>query len=620
MVTTMPRCSSTSFWCQGVKVRTGEARTLIDGEWLQVVCRTAKPGEINVQQLEDHSALRLDETLTLVFERAHSKGRRGRDVDVESVISTLSSSARHSYVKRLADSRADRETLMLLARSGDRHLQRVLARNAPGVVDEVVRDLLSEAGFQPLAISALLPFVQDPVLVEQLGVASGSAYLSVMVNRLFELGDDVRARLHGDVVLAAFAEDDAGKSVYHPSPWYMLGTYPAHEITTILAGRLSGPDAVTALRAARRYLAAPGNGGIVSPTSERAALEIIVAALSQLTALERHRIGAEIIPVLEEARDTFGVTLGQLAGLVQQRQPFAVDVADSELIKIAAQKAAPLDGGAVDNGFVGWAVRNEIIERRLADNRLPIDEAMQWLLVGQQAGMSAAERLLLWKSRARVRAVRRIHGVDTEFVSRVAVTDPSHHVRRAALEVASDLSMWSHALDTEPRHWFFAEKAPLAVLTARYSTRGRSAVADLRTAEVYLRRGALPVADALRHTNEHVRVAAVRMTRDEVLLAAAAHDMSAAVRIAAGLRTLRLRTIEAVSAGSPATPELVERERVLRLAELARISAGRSDEATARGAISGITHADVLWGLHSEGVVRSRVAERLQVLKTIEPF
>jgi hypothetical protein len=620
-VTTMARCSATSFWCQGLKVKSGEALTLVDGAWLLVVCHRAGPGEINIQELPDHSALSLDGSLTLVFERARSAGRRGRDVDVAAVAASLAYKARYEYTKRLTACRTDRATMLLLAAAGEPRMQRAIARTARGAVDGVVRELLCDESFSPRAIAALLPFVADPVLVEQLGMSLGAGHRSAMIHRLFELGDDARARHHGDEALRGFADGTSGTNVYDPLVWYALSTYPAHEVSALLAQRLGGDDAATALKVARRYLPNTEYGSGSVQANERVAVEVIIDALSQLTALELHRLGVEVFPVVDEARDTFGIPLGTLSHLAGRRNTSvgaSTTSTQDELLVLVSQTRADLHDDTSD--VSGWHLRNELLERDIDAALWPTDDAMQWIAAGAQAGMSSRARCGLWNSHERAATVANDTMLDEGFVRRVAMNDPSHHVQRAALVRAKDTAAWSAALDHKAQHWFFAEKAPQELLVARYAAAGSALCSDPRTAEVYLRRGALPIADAMLHADAHVRRTAVRMTRDEELITAALDDLSDTVVLAAALRTLRLDTLEAAKSRITDWSYLEHRETSLRLSELARISFTRADEATARGAINGIVYGDVLWGLHSEGVFRNRVAERLQTLEVVEPF
>ena len=89
-VDTMP-CKTTSFYAQGVKVRSGESHFFIDGTWKRVVLTTPADDEIHVRALPDGGSVSLRDGLVLQVWQERLFGKKGRRVDFENELGHFTS-------------------------------------------------------------------------------------------------------------------------------------------------------------------------------------------------------------------------------------------------------------------------------------------------------------------------------------------------------------------------------------------------------------------------------------------------------------------------------------------------------------------------------------------------
>ncbi len=112
-------CKTTSFYAQGVKVRSGESHFFSDGTWKRVVLTKPADGEIHVRALPDGGAVSLRDGLVLQVWQERLFGKKGRRVDFENEIGHFTFTRHESlYNDRLLQTSTDPALLRVAVTRG----------------------------------------------------------------------------------------------------------------------------------------------------------------------------------------------------------------------------------------------------------------------------------------------------------------------------------------------------------------------------------------------------------------------------------------------------------------------------------------------------------------------
>jgi hypothetical protein len=139
-------CKTTSFYAQGVKVRSGEGHFFIDGAWRRVVLTAPAEGEVHVRSLPEGASISLRDGLVLQVRQERLFGKKGRRVNYAEEVSHFTFPYYiRLYRNRLLQTSTD-PALLRLAVEEDWNLQvgpgaRYLKRNSAAVqrlYDELV--------------------------------------------------------------------------------------------------------------------------------------------------------------------------------------------------------------------------------------------------------------------------------------------------------------------------------------------------------------------------------------------------------------------------------------------------------------------------------------------------
>lgn len=637
-VPNMTRCAQKSFWCQGVKLRSGEARTMIDGTWRTVVCRRAKPGEVNVWELEEGTPLLLPKALTLVFSPRHAKGRRGSAVDVRETLNSLPWPGKGAYLQRIAHSRLDHDACVLVLERGSRRATATIARRARGrVLDGAVREVLESGELNAHGFEGVAPYLTSPELIEEIISLGGPHFsngemLGVMTARLYELDATDRARRIVDRAIEAIATQNAWHAARE---WGVLAHLPGDELrSALLALEAKSSDKTMLLQDAMACL-------VERRAATRSAAEQVslLEVLGEMASRCSHDGSWSMAQALAHAAELAGVGRGagafaknglDMRGLVREGKKY--DPVEEEAL-VARAVSVPCSFAMNAEEYEGWWLRSELV--RIGSARLDEvrDAATEWILAASGIGLSQEMCCGLWQWRMRRDVVLSPRLDDEEFLREIAVHDENDQVVRAALIRLGDDELWKQSLRGR-RPWLFMEKAPLHVLRELVDADGPALWAEPRNAMVLLRRGAITPDVTITQNAEDVQIVSVRMTRDETLLRRAVEGRFEDVMIEAGMRSMAIDTVEAalercrgLLAKRPESGPhqrlvsyLEDRVLALQTVELARVSVRRGDLVTARGALSLLTDRSLIWSLSDEPELLPWLGSALQRGVEFEPF
>jgi hypothetical protein len=553
-------CKTSSFYAQGVKVRSGESHFFTDGAWRRVVLTTPAEGEVHVRSLPEGASISLLDGLVLQVWQERLFGKKGRRVDyAEEARHFTSQLHRRLYLNRLLQTSTD-PALLRLAVEQDWDMQvgpgaRYLKRNA-AAVQRLYDELVGSSDQMPerMRISLLQGLTDEDVLF------AGTLRLG-----------SIHAALPR---LSAIASED------------------------------------TVVRAINQALAEL-DPQIVSRSCRDLPVPMIAAALKMM--LQR----------LDEAEDADKQNHRKLITqfLICSGDAYVVNSPPS----VAAAAIALMDQG-VQFPYSVMTSRGALQERLEQRDNQPIGV---WKRVGAQTPNGESR---VMKRRGRIACVLELPRDAAELVE--LLDDEDIAVQRAALERLDDPERWRKALDAGEWQGYFAERAPLELLTALID---ESSEDDLQPTLIRIARergrGGVAPASAVTCSAQGLHTATHSSDPDEI---AAVLRAAVEVRESKGnpLWSVSVRIIQAVVArsqdpeqlqwlsenlsdtgrGEYFTPRIEARLRELELSELVWQATLRGETHLARGAITQMEASDLLWEMNCNETLSRYAGERLVAL------
>ncbi len=589
-VSTVTRCKTSSYWCQGVKIRSGEASTLLEGEWKRIVCRAPQDGEVNVQTLPFGTAISLPAGLVLQIDPSRLWGKRGRSEPAADTLDRLGNWPSRAFASRLAADRHDLETLKTLVtheHAGDPFDIERFSKANPSTAQHLFSELLDKhidalSFRENWSMQRLIAGVTDEALLER--AVQRPRLTEHAIGRLAELRHQQRASAALDSELEALLSQEP--------------PYELHISSGGLVPLLSSFDEEAAT-AVLRKLILESNGD-----SQRAAIaeQLLLSTLAATGA-----------SVFGHRREDAATTLAAVVKAVASTEPSDVKESLRVLVAITLTRAA--DAGIDVSEVVDVS---DVRQETQPSAATPVLEVWRVLTTRVQHGTELSE-----SRRGRVRLLKSADPSKDEL--REVLSDPDWLLQRTALELLDDDDAWSNALQKPDSQVFMAEKAPRHVLSSMTT----STISPTGLCEVALARGVLAADDALHHQVPSLRLKAIKHASQASLCALIRHERNYEVRSAAVARVTDSEALEQLKAWlssqlmrSSHEFELINsRQRNLLLQQLASEHAMAGDVTTARGAIQSIDDELVLWELNQIPELALWAGRRLQSLQEwYEPF
>lgn len=603
----MGRCKQRSFYCSGLKIRTGDARTLVDGRWVRVVTHTAGQGEINVQELPGGAALRMDDGLVLQLRSDALFGRAGRNHDAVAEMDHMAPRYKTRFARRLAAQPCDEARLAAVVNwcNSDWHMERAARNSSAAAVNAVLRKALGTGGAGPVVgvdgiiALALIPCVTDTQLLHEAflnGFGSVADRSMVRLKQLFgenEMQQWMLARAR------EVAPDTTGlPSVPADDAWKQRGAVASRMLIARLLSNMAHHDAVTVTTE------------LIRESNRRAARNDRSLQLS-LTDLLRNTdilgsdhpggVGAHMAVLAEVLA---GLTIGELDDEAWNMHMYTGDP-HADAVRAQAERLG-----------LNLYESKRWVKPTYDEADGPI--AQEWQEMGARCEWHPPHCGSLAHPGPRSRMLLEAKGVTEEFLADVALHDASWRVKRAALMRLADPVRWMDAvLSAGEKQQYLAEKAPVEVLREIAARTKANGLGEGLVWEMY-QRGAIDAAVAMDSGHWSVRQAVLSTTRDEAVFASA---LEKGARSEIGIVAKRTLNPEMLQAAEMWTKEpmydIGETSRSMELAMSAKAKqlAADGDIATARGLIKSLYEADVLWELAAVPELALWATARLQELR-----
>lgn len=576
------RCTQKAFWSGGVKVKSGEARVFSRGEWLDVVLHTARPGQINVQELRDGVALLLNDGLVLQVAQGQIFGHKGRKRDVAEMCEALVPALRPAYLERLVTSRADKQMLETVVQfwDGDAALVITAAEKAGRYVDSVARGVFEElaqgATFDKRAVEALIGHITDTSLLSSALALSDRWLVAAVGVRACQLDahDVVQDQLRA-IALEPFTSG------------VPLTTLRRTEADA--AVKAMGETGALAVLGEIIQLASPASGG--SSAAWEAVGAVLTSYLNNAQGPELAGRTRTLTKVLERHQ----VFPASFTGISADHR-----VPPAEFARLKEQAEAR-----------GLSVQVANMTRRVAPHGVDIS----WMTVARANNLGDAAILDLRGELQRERFIATSSTLPDDFLRNVVLKDKSPLVQAAGLASLRDNDAWLEAFRTRKGSRLeHVKRAPREVLQQVW--REQLHTNETLLIEPLIRKGAVSEAEAAVDNNPVVRRAVAALTFNETLLSELAADDDAETLANAATNTVLLSTWEKAlgnlgQLGVSVENVLSARELDLRRYQLASEAVGRGDITTARGAVEFISDAAVLWRLQDSDVLAPWATRRL---------
>lgn len=508
----MARCEQVSFWVAGMKVRSGEAVAHLPHGELKVVCRKAKAGEINVQELPTGTLLRVPSVGYFAFDADRWRGRLGRTTDVKDVLERLQGQAKLAYLNRVVASRSDREAATAVLKVAgswalpSRKAMLAMLRRNPSLAAPVVEIGCTDPKLNYI-VASYLDAVSDPVVLHHaMTFVPPEDHMTQLAEsaakRLSELGFHRDA---GRWLLSQLAQAPDRRHAYSFYP--VVQSFPDHYIGEFATALLTDRNA------SGHFVEMLGDT-IVSKDLERTVtragiLKEVVMALPQRPWMRNEADTIKrFLQRCDEALSTpfrtkthQGINWGSLS--------------DEDLLATFVQER---NEPFFDERYAAV----EISKRPLPSNPTMNDPSVFWATALRRTGRFSEEELVAQLHNTATRVEAMAHFNERQLRRAVDIGHAPAPVLLEALRRLDDIELWERFTvfqkDKYLRRWV-AEHAPddvLKLLTTRNAGMSEGA---LSVWEVAVGRNLLDPLQAASHASPVVRRIAARR--------AASHDVSA---------------------------------------------------------------------------------------------
>ena len=603
----MGRCKERSFYCDGLKIRSGDARVLVGGRWMRVVTHLASDGEINVQELPDGSALRLDDGLVLQLRSDALFGRSGRNHDAVATMEQMAARYKTRFARRLASQPCDEARLAAVVNwcNSDWHMERAARNSSAAAVNGVLRKALGTIGAGPVSgvdgiiALALIPCVTDVEVLHDAFLNGFGSVADRAMARLRQLFGESEMQKWMLERAREVAPDTTGlTSVPDDDAWKQRGAMASRMLIARLLSSMPHHDAVTVttemIRESNRRAA-------MSDRSMQVALTDLLRNTDILGSDHPKGVGAHMAVLAEVLA---GLQIGELDVEAWNLHMYTGDP-HAEAVRAEAAR-------------LGLRLYESERWVRPASDESGEPIALEWQEMGARCGWDASCRGSLAHPGPRSRMVLEAKGVTEEFLVEVALRDASWRVKRVALMRLGDPVRWREAvLSAGEKQQYLAEKAPVEVLREIAAQFQTNRLGEGLVWEMY-QRGVIEAAEAVDSGYWSVRQAVLLTTRDEAVFAGALERGARSEIEIVAKRTLNPQTLEAAEMRTKEPMyDIGETSRAMELAMSVKAKqlADEGDVATARGLIKSMYEPDVLWDLAAVPELAMWATARLQELR-----
>jgi hypothetical protein len=631
----MSRCDHGSFYLAGVKIGSGEAVALTPSGPLRVVCRTAGPGQINVQELADGTPVQVPRIGVLAFDANAWQGKKGRRVDVAARAATLKPAVAAAYFQRVAASRNDLESVMAVLNAPmnlpTRTIIAMLRRNKQhwGAIFDVAVQPQSDANLC-LHLSFAIAAIDDPVLLahaaRRIPQDRGEALVPVAAMK--------------QLVHKGFAKDVASLLVAHMSAPHNSNSYFGFydEVLTALPKDIFISVGRTLLDEAPSYAA------VVALTQSALMHGSLREERDSTQHLDRVNEAGELLAEAdtsdwpEKAVEALQRGIEQLENirphLERQHQQQHSTSPYSQIKQPSRDLAALSDEDLIEEFLVESKevfsdtapLALELVKRPLPNHPVLKHPDVIWMRVMRATGVATDEELAtsaFWYPDIRRKAILAAPLRDVETIAAHAASTATT-VMATALARIGDTKRWAEWLATKDdlERRTVLERLPAETLTELVASLGDQL--ELREAATY--RGLLAPDVAITSMHAPVRKAAVMRSRDPHIWQAGLNDPSMSVQRAAVWRSQDIEAIKAVRDRLEAAEldddadakhllaEASRRVQQLSLYDLVLVSMQRNEIEVARAALASLNARDLLSGLITIPELLPYVAQRLEHL------
>jgi hypothetical protein len=625
------RCEHTSFYLAGVKIHSGEGVALTPDGPLKVVCRKAKPGEINVQELPTGTPVEVPCMGIFAFDATAWRGKAGRRVDVLERSQKLNNAVKWSYLRRAAASRDDLATMqgvLDMAMTGSPLPSKTLAsmmRRSPQRIGPVIDAALTQESMV-YALSRACGGIDDPVQLWHLAATraedySSSSLVGGALARLAQLGFHAEVEKFIAAKIAGSNEPDQGAPLHGWRFENALAHMPPQRVARFVK------QMVTEFPSNSTVSMGFHAANIVTERSRAAGDEFTLALTTALKEVDTsswdHELVKSLVWCIEHPQSW--VPFIYHSDLDPERW---VGVDDEDLLSTYVSSATNLGGSDLYAAL-------EISRRPGLIDRLPSDRSLRWVhLISETREVSDAEILNgFWQMPYRKLVAESASAATLHWIVQDFNEHPS--VLMTALERIGDPRLYQKHLtslateDLRRRH--VLECMPLESLRELVTLCSSNHSGNELVWEVATHRGAITTEAALGSRFITARAAAAAQTTDQALLSKALRDPSLRVRRAAvfhardinALRDLQLELADITDEPKPSSSSwmlspgslkdtVATRLQQLTYLELIEVSLQRNEIEVARAALQQLTARDLLRYLTRYTDLLPYVAERLE--------
>jgi hypothetical protein len=529
----MGRCERRSFWAAGVKVYSGEATAWTALGPLKVVCRRAKPGEINVQELPDGTPLDVPSIGFLTFDAKHWRGKAGRSIKPSLVIETLNHVPAMMFKQRALNTRDDRELIDLAIRNArvqwvpKRAFQAAVRRNRH-LWSHIVAATQDNDNY---AAQLAIEVIDDPVLLYHVMNApfqdsySGYTLNRAAAMRLAELGHhrDVGAFLH------SIKEVGEKRARVHDM-CETMARFPMGYLEEFTLELLSDPEWVALV-----------------PT-----VFLYIVRHHQLDQSQQHELATLAVRLIEQFdippepsspyRLSPESSLDQLRREARYTRPTPPITAE-ELDSMADEEVLAEFLGDLSNSSRLLRLM-ELAKRDLPNAPYQSQPDFRWMKIMLRAGLQDSEVLTgFYHPNVRAKAVDALSERDLRWVVEDGSTPAATF---AALKRLGDDAAWikfAATMKSETDLRWALEHISVSALNVMISRPTSSSRAEV-IREVATYRGVVSPQDAFTSASAKVRRAAVRKTKDAAIIDAAVLDPSPEVATTAARATRSIKALD----------------------------------------------------------------------------